>query len=400
MGRRPFLFETMSATEYHPVANLFPLIEGQEFEDLKNDIKTNGLLCPIEVYEGKILDGRNRYRACEELGIKPEFTNFEGADPISRVVSLNLMRRHLSTSQRGMIAARVADLQIGANQHASIEATSQTVAAKNLNVGRSTVQRAETVLNQGIPKLQAKVDTGDVKVSAAAEIASQPPAIQEEIIARGEKEIIKAAREIKQRKATAKKEKTTQAAKEVPQSNSSPFVRDLAELKGQKFGCIYMDPPWSYSNQATRAATGNHYDTMSLEELALLPIEELAAEKCHLHMWTTNAYLFEGMKLMQDWGFHFKSTFVWVKPQIGMGNYWRNSHEIMLLGIRGGQRAIARDQRSWLECSRGEHSAKPEQVRRAIEQLSPGPYLELFGRGPRQGWTVFGNQIQDGLNVL
>lgn len=177
---------------------------------------------------------------------------------------------------------------------------------------------------------------------------------------------------------------------------------DLSELvsAGQKFGTIYADPPWSYDNQGTRAATGNHYGAMTIEELCAMPVAELAADKCHLHLWTTNAFLFECPRLFAAWGFEFKSSFVWVKPTIGIGNYWRNSHEIMLLAVRGGQTAISRAERSWVECGRGMHSAKPEQARHSIERLSPGPYLELFGRSPRQGWTVFGNQIVEELVTL
>lgn len=393
----------MEKPEYHPIANLFPLIEGEEFENLKKDIQANGLLTPIEVYEGKILDGRNRYRACLQIGVQPKFINYDGDAPISRVVSLNLRRRHLTESQRADIASQLCGMKRGRplkNPPIGGFSSTQAEAAKLMNVSLRSVQRASTVLEKGIPELKKKVEDGGLKVGPASDVAGEPPAVQEEIVARGEKEIIKAAREIRKRRVEERKSDASKAADELARDDSAPFVTDLTKLKGQKFGCIYMDPPWSYDNQSTRAATGNHYESMSVEQLSLLPIDDLAAEKCHLHLWVTNAYLLEGMKLMQDWGFHFKSTFVWVKPQIGMGNYWRNSHEIMLLGIRGGQRAIARDQRSWLECSRGEHSAKPEQVRRAIEQLSPGPYLELFGRGTRKGWTVFGNQTLGELDIL
>lgn len=170
---------------------------------------------------------------------------------------------------------------------------------------------------------------------------------------------------------------------------------DLSELisADQKFGTIYADPPWNYDNQSTRAATSNHYGSMTVAELCALPVAKLSADKCHLHLWITNAFLFEAPKIFKAWGFEFKSSFVWVKPQMGIGNYWRNSHEIMLLAVKGGQTALSKSERSWLECGRGLHSSKPEQVRRSIEKLSLGPYLELFGRAPKTGWTVFGNQI-------
>jgi len=177
-------------------------------------------------------------------------------------------------------------------------------------------------------------------------------------------------------------------------------VDDLKTLatQGKKFGCIYADPPWGYSNQATRAATDNHYPTMTVEEIAELPIGDLAAERSHLWLWTTNAFLFECPKLFSAWGFEFKSSYIWVKTQIGIGNYLRNAHEFLLLAIRGGLTGAARDVRSWDEYPRGEHSSKPERIRvEVVERLSPGPHLELFGRKPVHGWTVWGNQIRRGL---
>jgi len=178
---------------------------------------------------------------------------------------------------------------------------------------------------------------------------------------------------------------------------------ELQELidAGMRFGTIYADPPWRYNNQGTRASTDNHYaGDMSIDEICAMPIADLCAEKSHLHLWTTNAFLFECPKIFDAWGFEFKSTYIWAKPSFGIGNYWRNSHEIMLTAIKGGQTAISRSEKSWIECKRGPHSAKPEITRHSIERLSPGPYLELFGRSPRFGWTVFGNQIVEELIKL
>jgi len=174
---------------------------------------------------------------------------------------------------------------------------------------------------------------------------------------------------------------------------------DLLSLvnQGSRFGCIYADPPWQYSNQGTRAATDNHYPTMTIDEIAGLPIPELADEKCHLHLWTTNGFLRDALKLIEKWRFEFKSTFVWVKPQLGLGNYWRCSHEILLLGVRGGLTFPASNVPSWIKVERTKHSAKPEAVRALIERMSPGPRIELFGRKLSPGWTVWGNQISRSL---
>ena len=176
-------------------------------------------------------------------------------------------------------------------------------------------------------------------------------------------------------------------------------VKDLQKLidLGKTFGAIYADPPWDYGNQRTRAATGNHYGTMPVEEIAALPVPQLASEECHLHLWTTEGFLEEGIALLKGWGFERKSGFVWVKPQLGIGNYWRVSHEFMLLGVKGGKTFPPSDIKSWIHHDRTEHSAKPEEVRRLIEKVSPGPRLELFARNCVPGWTVWGNQIERGM---
>jgi len=178
-------------------------------------------------------------------------------------------------------------------------------------------------------------------------------------------------------------------------------VDDLHALaaSGRRFGAIYADPPWCYANNATRgAAAANYKGTMSVEELALLPLRRLAADCCHLHLWVTNAFLFEAPKLFEAWGFRYQGTFVWCKERLGLGNCWRVSHEMLLLAIKGGPRRFAdASLRSWLLADRGQHSAKPEQVRGFVERASPGPYLELFGRLAVKGWTVWGNQISRDL---
>lgn len=182
-------------------------------------------------------------------------------------------------------------------------------------------------------------------------------------------------------------------------------VADLESLvaAGTRFGCIYADPPWRYDNQGTRASTGNHYAAggendhkgMTVEQICALPIGELAADDAHLHLWTTNGFIFECPKIFEAWGFEFRSSFVWVKSSIGIGNYWRNSHEFLLTAIKGNaKRFNDKSLRSWIECARGEHSDKPDQVRSYIERASGGPYLELFGRRISRGWAVWGNQIE------
>jgi len=179
----------------------------------------------------------------------------------------------------------------------------------------------------------------------------------------------------------------------------SKAICDLSELTkaGEKFSTIYADPPWSYENQSTRAAVSGEYQTMSLKEISNLPVKNLTEENAHLHLWTTNGFLHEALHLITEWGFKYKSCLVWVKPQMGIGNYWRVSHEFLLLGIKGNLRFSDKGLMSWIQAKRTRHSAKPEIVRTMIEKASPPRYLELFGRKLTKNWTVFGNQIEKNL---
>lgn len=200
--------------EYHPLANIFPLIEGQAFDDLVADIRTNGVREPIWMYQHQILDGRNRYRAAKEAGVKCELRTYDGDDPVGFVVSLNLHRRHLTESQRAMVAAKLANmphggaqyrsanLQNGAGSEAQGKASanlqtppvSQSDAAKLLSVSTRTVAAAAKVQDEAIPELAHAVERGDVSVSAAAAVAAMPAEQQAEIVAAGHDAIRMAAK--------------------------------------------------------------------------------------------------------------------------------------------------------------------------------------------------------------
>lgn len=184
----------------------------------------------------------------------------------------------------------------------------------------------------------------------------------------------------------------------LPQPIAPTIVRDLRSLveSGMAFSTIYADPPWPYTNTAARGAAENHYRTLTLDEIRAEPVKDLVADAAHLHLWTTNAFLREAFDVIQAWGFKYKSCLLWIKPQIGMGNYWRVSHEFLLLGVRGNLPFQTRTVRSWQHARRTIHSRKPFLFRGLIEQVSPGPYLELYGREeqPNTGWTVYGNQVE------
>lgn len=197
--------------EYHPLANIFPLIEGQAFDDLVDDVRKNGVREPLWMYQNQILDGRNRYRAAKEAGVKCELRTYDGDDPVGFVVSLNLHRRHLTESQRAMVAAKLANMGLGDNKgaHRPSEGSanlqtlpgqvSQSDAAKLLNVSTRTVAAAAKVKDEAIPELVEAVERGEVSVSAAAAVATLAPEHQKEIIQSGKHAVQEKAKEIRQK---------------------------------------------------------------------------------------------------------------------------------------------------------------------------------------------------------
>lgn len=166
--------------KFHPYSEIFPLIEGSEFDALVEDIKAQGLREKIWLYEGKILDGRNRFLACQKAKVKPAYRKFTGKDALAFIVSLNVARRHLTEAQRAMAAARIATLKLGSNQHegASRDAPSQSDAAEQMDVSRSSVQRARKVVEQGSKALQQAVESGDVPLKKAASVVDLPKSEQ------------------------------------------------------------------------------------------------------------------------------------------------------------------------------------------------------------------------------
>jgi N6-adenosine-specific RNA methylase IME4 len=172
-------------------------------------------------------------------------------------------------------------------------------------------------------------------------------------------------------------------------------VDDLIDFAraGRRLGCIVIDPPWNIY--------GGHlpYMPIDVDDLKNLPVAELAADRCHLHLWTLpNSYHRLAYEIVEHWGFRVVSEFVWVKPSFGRGLYWRISHEIVLTGVRSEfDHFDDHWLRSWIEAPRAGHSEKPDEVREMIERASPGPRLELFARKVVPGWFAWGHEISESL---
>ena len=387
--------------EFHALANIFPLMEGPAFDEMVSDIAENGLRESVVLFEGKILDGRNRFRACEESGEEPHFVDFTGDDALAHVISLNLHRRHLSESQRAMVAANIASFSHGGarDQEANLPLAdtkppvTNTDAAQMLNVSERTVKSARKVKDEGDDSLVKKVEGGSVSVSAAADVASLPKDEQADIVAKGEKEILAAAKKIRADRAVKNREVRLEKIAEISKGNE-----DLDT--SQKYAVVYADPPWRYENPPMgggNRSIENHYPTMTLEEICEMPVSEIVTDDAILYLWATAPKLRECMDVIEAWGFEYRTNLCWDKVNIGMGYHARNQHELLLVATRGKipPPQAGTQPSSVLSQKRTGHSAKPSFYAEMIEGSYPQlPKIELFCRSPRDGWSVWGNQSE------
>lgn len=177
----------------------------------------------------------------------------------------------------------------------------------------------------------------------------------------------------------------------------------------KKYATILADPPWQFQNKTGKVAPEhkrlNRYSTMTLEDICTLPVDSIAAPTSHLYLWVPNALLPEGLEVMKAWGFKYKSNVIWHKIRKdggsdgrGVGFYFRNVTEVLLFGVRGkNARTLApgRRQVNMMQTRKREHSRKPDEQYDLVESCSPGSYLEMFARGEREGWDVWGNQADE-----
>ena len=194
-----------------------------------------------------------------------------------------------------------------------------------------------------------------------------------------------------------------------PQQQADVNANFLQAGSGTRFATILADPPWQFQNRTGKMAPEHHrlsrYSTMTLEDIKAMPVSQSAAENAHLYLWVPNALLPDGLEVMKAWGFNYKSNLIWHKIRKdggsdgrGVGFYFRNVTEILLFGVRGRNvRTLApgRSQVNMIQTQKREHSRKPDEQYQIIESCSPGPYLEMFARGTRPNWTVWGNQADE-----
>ena len=342
--------------KYHKIADLFPLIDGDEFKLLCDDIKKEGLNHPVILLDNTILDGRNRYRACLEVDVEPTFEEFRGDDPLAFVLSENLHRRHLTPSQRAALAAEVANITWGGDRKGdqgtkSSDDISNKEASDLFRVGTTSIKEAKAI-KQNYPGKFAELKSG--------------------------------------------KKTIQQAKREIVKEN----VKDQPELPTDKYRVIYADPPWDYGNDFTKAMPGStrpndYYPTMSIEELGHLGVPDIVEENSVLFIWTTSPLLEDSFRVIRMWGFNYKTSFIWNKIKHNFGYYNSVRHELLLVCTKGS--CLPDNSKlfnSVQPIERKAHSEKPEKFREIIDTLyTKGKKIELFSRKQAKGWDVWGNQI-------
>lgn len=393
--------------------NIFPEMQSDDFARLRDDIKTNGYdrKYPIFTYQGEILDGWNRKRACEELGITPCYEVFVGTDlqAIEFVMRTN-KRRNLNSGQWAAMAVDADQLMADIRQAVEEMRRKKLIGNDNSAKEKTTVQLIEPSFSQAktptqltsssfntmpksfivpdVPtpakdntvladhKIAEMFNTNRTYINEARKIKESNP-VAFEAIKRGEKTITEVKKEIKTEE---KKEQKIFIAKQMPE--------DVFDL-------IYCDPPWQYDFAETdNRKIENQYPTMTVAEICAMKLPNISKD-CLLLMWATAPKLIEALKVIDAWGFNYKTHGVWDKVKIGMGYWFRGQHELLLVATKGTYSPPEPEFRnsSIYTESRGVHSRKPMHYYEWIEQSFPHSHkIELFSRLERNGWKSWGNE--------
>jgi N6-adenosine-specific RNA methylase IME4 len=380
---------------YHPVAAIFPLLEGKEFDAFVEDIRMHGLTEKIWLHpDESILDGRNRYRACLQGGIAPVYQTWNGSgSPLDFVLSMNLHRRHLTPSQKAALAVKIEPLM--AEEARKRQATSTGGAHPQLT---DKCRDAGRRLQRGRHGREATAQAGQAlgvsgrHINRAKKLEKQDPVLFAEVL-NGHRTLGEANRKLVEQGRNEKRERNRDLARQAPAM--------LQAVGSQVYRTIVLDPPWDWGDEGDNDQLGRArptYATMSIDEIATLPVSDVAADDAHIYLWITNRSVPKGFALLDGWGFRYVTMLTWVKPSFGMGNYFRGSTEHVLFGVRGSLPLLRNDCATHFLADRpGKHSSKPPEFYAMVETSSPGPWLEMFARQLRPGWAAWGAEIDECL---
>jgi len=341
--------------EYHSIANIFPMMQNSELKKLADDIQATGLRNKIILYEGKILDGRNRFEACQLVGVEPEYGEYDEDEPLKYVISQNLHRRHLNESQRAVVASRLANMEKHIHKDDRQICLSQPEAAEMMNVSERMI-RIVKAIERDAPELIPKIDSGDMTVNSATTE-------------------VKRAQNIKKLE--------------------SIEVKEVKALSGV-YDVIVIDPPWPIQKIERDVApnqVGLDYPTMPLDDIKH-KLEIPYADDCHIWIWTTHKYLPFTLEMIDARNLKYVCTFVWHKPggfqPFGLPQY---NAEFAIYCRHGHPLFI--ETKAFPVCftaPRGEHSEKPVEFYNMVRRVTAGRRLDMFNRKPIEGFDGWGNE--------
>jgi N6-adenosine-specific RNA methylase IME4 len=337
---------------------LIPPLSFEELTQLSENIAKDGCRDPLVIWNNTLVDGHNRYDICNRL--KLPFKTIENefkdrSEVIEWIIRNQFGRRNLSSYIRTTLALRL-----------------------------------ESEIAGRAKKNQARKPADFVKQNSAEQTETRKELAKLAGVSHNTVDKVKKIELVASPKTKERREERVKKIVEISKGNSS--LEQIAEF----YPVIYVDPPWRYEHSETESrAIENQYPTMSLDEIKALDINSITTDDCIMFMWATSPKLAESLEVIAAWGFSYRTCAVWDKQKIGMGYYFRQQHELLLVAVKGSPPTPKPENRpsSVLSYPRGKHSAKPVEVYEIIEAMYPEmPKLEMFSRNPRAGWGSWGNQ--------
>lgn len=362
---------------------LIPPLTADEYAGLEASLLAEGCRDALVVWNDILVDGHNRYEICQKHGIAFQTVQKDFADrpaALEWIIKNQFGRRNLPAYERARLALRLKPIIAEKakenlpthteNGYQRLEKSTKAVntrleIAKAAGVSDNTIAKVEKIEAKAAPEVKEQLRTGEISINQAYQ------AIRQE---------------------EKREERQAAIAEQINAPRTAGFVDIYSTDK--KYRVIYADPPWSYNDKQDTAQLGGavkHYPTMPLEDICAIPIP--AAKEAVLFLWTTSPMLEDAFKVINAWGFKYKSSFIWDKVAHAMGHYNSVRHEFLLIATRG---SCTPDEPRLLDSvvsiERTEHSRKPKEFRDMIDMLYPiGERLELFAREAAEGWDAWGN---------
>lgn len=399
---------------------LIPPLTADEFAGLEKSLLDEGCRDALVLWGDTLIDGHNRYEICTKYHIPFETVQKEFAsrdDVMIWMIDTQFSRRNMEKIDMILLAQKKAPIleRMARKSHYDAVTKSNSERAKKNpivvkidndekideplkydQIETVSIEKHEPIIEKK-PEPTKPIHVRE-EVAKMAGVSSGTVAMVEQV-QKKKPEMIESIRKhevsINQVYQAIKREEKESAREEKRQENAAKIETLRTPLEAQGlFQTVVIDPPWDWGDEGDVNQFGRakpDYHTMPIEDIAKLPIGKISDENCHLYLWVTNRSLPKAFRLIETWGFRYITCITWVKPSIGMGNYFRGDTEQVLFAVKGSQPLKRRDVGTHFNAPRGDgHSAKPDEFYKLIESCSYAPYIDIFGRKGRDGWSVWG----------